>query len=106
MTARIERHALAPASAAEELSGRGSAVRRWSASPGERFAPHEHGERKLLVVLRGAISFAIGAEELDMVAGDLLDLPAHTMHRATVGPEGVECAETFVSDEPSTSRGQ
>jgi len=75
-------------------------VRHWSASPGERFAPHEHDERKLLIVLRGAITFKVETEVLTMTSGDLLDLPAHTLHRATAGDDGVECVETFVRSTP------
>lgn len=67
----------------------------WSNGPGDVYAPHSHSYDKLLVCLRGSITFTLDAtgERLNLVAGDRLYLPAGTPHRALVGPNGVECAE-------------
>lgn len=67
----------------------------WSNGPMVAYAQHTHSYDKLLVCLRGSITFTLDAtgERLNLVAGDRLYLPAQTPHRALVGPNGVECAE-------------
>jgi quercetin dioxygenase-like cupin family protein len=100
MTATLRRQALAPEQALAALGGVGDTVRPWSAPPGACFSLHEHAARKLLVVLRGSITFTVGTDVLAMTRGDLLELEAHTMHEAVVGPDGVDCAETFVPEVP------
>jgi hypothetical protein len=49
----------------------------------------------VLVVAAGSIRFGLPArdETVDLAAGDRLDLPAGTVHDATVGPDGVTCLE-------------
>jgi quercetin dioxygenase-like cupin family protein len=67
----------------------------WGNGPGDRYAPHEHGYDKVLVVAAGSIRFGLPGrgETVDLTVGDRLDLPAGTVHDATVGPEGVTCLE-------------
>lgn len=67
----------------------------WGNGPGDRYAPHEHGYDKVLVVAAGSIRFGLPerSETVDLAVGDRLDLPAETAHDATVGPEGVTCLE-------------
>ena len=67
----------------------------WSNGPAVVYPPHTHNYDKLLVCLRGSITFTLDAtgERLELAAGDRLYLPAQTRHRADVGPAGVECAE-------------
>ena len=67
----------------------------WSNGPGDRYAAHEHGYDKVLVVDRGSIRFGLPelARTVDMAVGDRLDLPAGTSHDAVVGPAGVTCLE-------------
>lgn len=67
----------------------------WSNGPAVVYATHAHSYDKLLVCLRGSITFTLDAtsERIDLVAGDRLYLPAQTYHGALVGPAGVECAE-------------
>ena len=69
----------------------------WSSGPAAIYAAHAHSYDKLLVCLRGSITFLLDAtgERVDLAAGDQLYLPAQTRRRAMVGPYGVEleCAE-------------
>jgi mannose-6-phosphate isomerase-like protein (cupin superfamily) len=67
----------------------------WGNGPGDRYAAHEHGYDKVLVVASGAIRFGLPAagREVDLGVGDRLDLPAGTSHDAVVGPSGVTCLE-------------
>lgn len=67
----------------------------WGNGPGDSYAPHAHGYDKLLVCLRGSITFTLPdtGERLELAAGDRLYLPAQTTHGAVVGPLGVACAE-------------
>ncbi len=69
----------------------------WSNGPGDRYAAHEHGYDKVLVVASGSIVF--GVPEVGAVAlgrGDRLDLPAGTDHDAVVGAAGVTCLEAHL----------
>lgn len=67
----------------------------WSEGPLDVYAPHSHGYDKVIYVVEGSITF--GLPELDrkltLRPGDRLDLPAGTVHGATVGAEGVVCLE-------------
>lgn len=65
----------------------------WSNGPGDRYAAHDHGYDKVIVVERGSIRFGTPAGGFDLVVGDRLELPASTRHDAVVGPAGVVCLE-------------
>ena len=70
----------------------------WSNSPGDRYAAHDHGYDKVIVVERGSIRFGLPAtgttdSAVELAAGDRLELPAGTRHDAVVGHEGVACLE-------------
>jgi quercetin dioxygenase-like cupin family protein len=67
----------------------------WSNGPGDRYAAHDHGYDKVIVVADGSIRFGLPArgEGASLGAGDRLELPAGTSHDATVGPAGVTCLE-------------
>jgi mannose-6-phosphate isomerase-like protein (cupin superfamily) len=67
----------------------------WGNGPGDRYAPHEHGYDKVLVVAAGSIRFGlpVTGEIMGLAVGDRLDLPAGTAHDAVVGPDGVTCLE-------------
>jgi hypothetical protein len=67
----------------------------WSNGPGDRYAAHEHGYDKVLVVSSGSIRFGLPAraESVSLEIGDRLDLMAGTAHDAVVGPVGVTCLE-------------
>jgi quercetin dioxygenase-like cupin family protein len=70
----------------------------WSNAPGDRYAAHDHGYDKVLVVASGSITFGLpdGGTAVDLVEGDRLELPAGTSHDALVGPCGVTCLETHL----------
>ena len=67
---------------------------RWSNGPGDRYASHDHGYDKVIVVERGSIRFGLAdGVAIDLGVGDRLELPAGTAHDAHVGPDGVACLE-------------
>lgn len=80
--------AAAAAFAAEDLEPHS-----WSNGPGDRYAPHTHSYHKVLFCVLGSITFHIPDGDIELEPGDRLDLPPHTEHAATVGPEGVTCLE-------------
>lgn len=69
----------------------------WSNGSGDRYATHDHGYDKVIVVQRGSIRFGLPGSAtiatVDLAAGDRLELPAGTVHDAVVGPSGVACLE-------------
>jgi quercetin dioxygenase-like cupin family protein len=83
---------------AARLRAEGLDASPWSNGPGDRYAAHEHGYDKVIVVESGSIAFGLDDPEatLDLVAGDRLDLPAGTRHDAVVGPVGVTCLEAHL----------
>src|SRR5215212_4471077 len=71
---------------------------RWANGPGDRYAAHEHGYDKVIVVVSGSIAFVVPetGRTIELVAGDRLELPAGTRHAAVVGAVGVECLEAHL----------
>lgn len=67
----------------------------WSNGPGDRYAAHDHGYDKVIVVTAGSIRFGLPSrgESVQLEVGDRLELPAGTRHDALVGPDGVACLE-------------
>lgn len=49
----------------------------------------------MLFCLEGSIVFHTDDGDVDLTAGDRLDLPADTAHAATVGPDGCACIEAY-----------
>ena len=70
-----------------------SAPRPWGNGPGDRYGPHEHGYHKVLFCLAGSIVFHVDGDDVELTAGDRLDLEPGTVHASTVGPNGCECVE-------------
>jgi quercetin dioxygenase-like cupin family protein len=87
-----------PDDAAQRLRGEGLDPMAWSNGPGDRYAAHDHGYDKVIVVERGSIRFGLPAtgEQLELRTGDRLELPAGTRHDAIVGPGGVTCFEAHL----------
>jgi quercetin dioxygenase-like cupin family protein len=85
-----------------DLSGRlraeGLVASPWSNGPGDRYAAHDHGYDKVIVVEAGSITFGLPdrGDSVALVAGDRLELPAGTTHDAVVGSAGVTCLEAHV----------
>jgi uncharacterized protein YjlB len=77
------------------LAREGLTASAWENGPGERYAAHEHGYDKVLVVAAGGITFGLpdAGHDVELAVGDRLDLPAATAHDAVVGPTGVTCLE-------------
>ena len=75
-----------------------SAARFWGNAPGDRYGPHDHPFHKVLFCLAGSIVFHTDEDDIELTAGDRLDLEPGTRHSATVGPDGCECVEA--SQEP------
>ncbi len=65
----------------------------WSNGPGAKYAPHAHPYHKSLKCLKGSIEFLIEGKTIRLKAGDMLEVPAGTVHSARVGPEGCTCSE-------------
>jgi uncharacterized protein YjlB len=71
---------------------------RWGNGPGDRYGAHRHAYDKVIVVALGSIRFGLPGSglQVDLVAGDRLELPAGTDHDAVVGPAGVTCLEAHL----------
>jgi mannose-6-phosphate isomerase-like protein (cupin superfamily) len=67
--------------------------RRWSNGPGDRYGKHDHDYDKVLFCLEGSIVFHLDDRDVELRAGERLDLPAGTTHAATVGATGCDCIE-------------
>ncbi len=67
----------------------------WSNAPGDVHAPHVHDYDKVILVVRGSITWELPEtnQTFETHAGDRLELPRGTWHAAHVGPEGVVCLE-------------
>src|SRR5262245_29912106 len=70
-----------------------STPRAWGNGPGDTYGRHAHGYHKVLFCLEGSITFHLQDGDVDLAAGDRLDLDAATEHGATVGPDGCSCIE-------------
>jgi mannose-6-phosphate isomerase-like protein (cupin superfamily) len=70
-----------------------SAPRAWGNGPGDTYGRHAHGYHKVLFCLEGSITFHLRDGDVDLSAGDRLDLEPGTEHSATVGPDGCWCIE-------------
>jgi mannose-6-phosphate isomerase-like protein (cupin superfamily) len=67
----------------------------WSNGPHDTYSAHSHSYDKVIYVVQGSITFGLPElkQNLTLNAGDRLDLPAHTVHDAIVGLQGVVCLE-------------
>ena len=70
----------------------------WGNGPGDVYAVHHHGYDKVLVCVRGSITFGLPGrgDRVPLGTGDRLDLPAGVDHDAVVGPAGVTCLEAHL----------
>ena len=76
-----------------ELERRGLELHPWSNGPGYSYGWHDHSYHKTLVCLTGSIVFHTDDGDVSLSPGDVLELGPGTRHAATVGPDGVRCAE-------------
>lgn len=70
-----------------------SAPTSWSNGPLETYGRHAHTYHKVLFCLTGSITFHTDSGDVELGAGDRLDLEPGTAHSATVGPRGCRCVE-------------
>jgi mannose-6-phosphate isomerase-like protein (cupin superfamily) len=70
-----------------------SAPRPWGNALGDAYGWHSHAYHKVLFCLDGAITFHTRDGDVELRAGDRLDLEPGTEHAATVGTGGVSCVE-------------
>lgn len=80
------------------LVAQGLRPSRWGNGPGDTYAAHSHDYDKVLVATEGSITFHVGERNSDVLleAGERLELPAGTVHSATVGSAGVTCLEAHL----------
>ena len=78
-----------------QLTAEGLEPYRWSNGRFATYGEHRHTFVKVLLVVRGSISFTLTDQgrAFDLQPGDRLELPAYTTHTARVGPDGVVCLE-------------
>ena len=71
----------------------------WSNGPHDIYTAHSHSYNKVIYVVEGSITFGLPqlGTQLNLKAGDRLDLPAGTVHDAVVGAQGVVCLEAHKS---------
>lgn len=89
---------MTPAELAARLAAQGLAPTTWHNEPGDTYAAHQHDYDKVLVAASGSITFHLveSGADVNLSAGQRLDLPAATVHAATVGAAGVTCFEAHV----------
>ena len=80
------------------LERQGSSSYRWSNQAGDEYQAHRHAFHKVLLVERGSITFHLPEldRSIELGLGDRLELPAGTLHAATVGLDGVVCLEAHL----------
>ena len=76
-----------------ELEAKGLELHSWSNGPDYEYGWHDHPYHKTLICLTGSIVFHTDDGDVSLSAGDVLEIEPSTRHAATVGPEGVHCAE-------------
>jgi quercetin dioxygenase-like cupin family protein len=89
---------LSQASLKARLASEGLTTSTWANGPHERYAEHRHRYDKVLVASSGSVTFRLPelGRDVELRAGDRLDLPADTLHAAYVGPDGVTCLEAHL----------
>lgn len=65
----------------------------WGNDAGDTYGRHRHSYHKVLFCLSGSIVFHTDDGDIELTAGDRLDLEPGTGHAATVGPGGCRCVE-------------
>jgi len=80
---------------ASRLADEGLSASEWGNGPGYTYAAHRHAYDKVLVARAGSITFHLTelGRDVELLSGERLELPADTLHGATVGAQGVVCLE-------------
>ena len=87
-----------PSDLQARLIGEGLFPYEWSNPPGDHYAPHVHDYDKVIVVVRGSITWVLPETNQTIAthAGDRIELPRGSWHAAEVGAEGVMCLEGHI----------
>ena len=77
------------------LADEGLSAYSWSNGPGDVYSAHLHTFHKVIYVVKGSITFGLpdDGKQINLKAGDRLELPPNTVHNAVVGSNGVTCLE-------------
>ncbi len=74
----------------DRLLDEGYLLFQWQDTAGASYTPHQHAEDEFIVVASGRIVFMVSDKEYEICPGDLLVLPAGTLHSAiNYGPDPV-----------------
>lgn len=73
-----------------QLRRQGYSLFSWEDRPGAYYSPHSHEHDEFIVVLSGSIKFTIAGRDYLLEPGDMLTLPAETVHSA-VNDEHSSC---------------
>jgi quercetin dioxygenase-like cupin family protein len=81
-----------------QLRVEGLVASTWGNAPGDHYSAHSHGYDKVLVATDGSITFHLVelARDVTLATGERLELPAGTVHGATVGSAGISCLEAHL----------
>lgn len=82
----------------------GATVSVWANPPGVDYSSHAHGYRKVLYCLRGSIVFHLPDADMELAAGRRMVIEPGTVHSASVGPDGVRCAEARFESPTTTGK--
>jgi quercetin dioxygenase-like cupin family protein len=81
----------------KEMEEAGYPVRLWGNAPGDTYGRHSHSYKKILCCLEGSVTFHTDQGDITLRPGERLVLQPGQVHSATVGMDGVRCAEAHVS---------
>lgn len=106
MKLRVVRWEGAGAPTGEALRERLRAARysavEWSDPPGRAYEAHAHDRDEVIALMRGGMTFEIAEVDYPLAPGDILYLPAGTVHAARAHPgEGA----TYLTGSRSAARG-
>ncbi|CAN5797496.1 hypothetical protein BH24CHL6_BH24CHL6_06750 [soil metagenome] len=82
----------------KRLAQEGLSASSWGNGPSDVYDAHRHGYDKVLVATEGSITFRLPelGRDVELQVGERLELPAETLHGATVGADGVTCLEAHL----------
>lgn len=78
----------------QDIRTSGLDAMRWEGDPHKVYLSHHHTLTKTLWCAVGDIVFCVDGQNVRLVAGDKMIVPAGTMHSAQAGPAGVVCYES------------
>lgn len=80
------------------LAAEGLRPSSWGNGPFDTYVAHSHTYDKVLVTTHGSITFHLTqlGRDVELHQGERLELPAGTLHAATVGAAGVRCLEAHL----------